>query len=193
MACDEATKATAIIKHKGKEIKIESKHPGVTYTNESSYDVNGNDKICEYKLITYRPNGTIGIEIFKINPSKNVYVQTPAMGGLDFGFPAFVLWADQDRLSAKYQGFEAIDMVVEFNGNCLGTGYLVEIFDKRGRIFRKFFPGEQPEVNIICDDACPPNHLKCKCDKYPGFCCVPCNQINSQITKATSTLKGIKS
>ena len=37
--------------------------------------------------------------------------------------------------------------------------------------------GECPlEFNVVCDDDCPPGYLKCKSDKYPGYCCLPCKE-----------------
>jgi hypothetical protein len=190
MVCEDSKKATVIIKHKGKEIKIESQYPGVTYTSESSYDTQGENVTCEYKLTNYAPDGSTSIEIFRINPNKNVYIQTPAQGGQDFGFPAFVLWADEDRLSAKYEGVQVTNMTVNFNGNCLGTGYLVEIFDKRGQIFRKFFAGEQPEVTFLCDDDCPPGHHKCKHNGYPGYCCIPCKPTAEKLKNLANKAAG---
>ncbi|MBD2495009.1 hypothetical protein [Nostoc sp. FACHB-280] len=192
MACDDSSKATAIIKHKGKETKIESKYPGMTYTNESSLDAQGEDIVCEYKLTNYLPDGSSGIEIFRINPNKNIYVKTPQDGGVtgSGNYPAFVLYADDAVISAKYYPDQVVNMTVAFNGSCLGNGYLVEVFDKTGRIFKKFFPGEQPEVTIVCDDECPPGHIKCKHNGYPGYCCVSCKSTAEKINNLANKVKG---
>lgn len=74
------------------------------------------------------------------------------------------------------------------------TGCRLEIFDATGKVFTQERTNKKcPEYNIKCDDDCPENHIKCKCNKYPGFCCIPCGEVQSKITSATSTLKGIKS
>lgn len=193
MACDDSTKAITIIKHKGKEIKIESKYPGMTYTNEPSQSAEGEGVTCKYKLTNFAPDNSVGYEIFRINPNKNVYVKTPDEGGVYPGnnYPSFVLYADDEIISAKYAGIEVINMSVAFNGNCLGDGYLMEIFDRTGKIFRKFFPGEQPEVQILCGEECPPGHHKCKHNGYPGYCCLPCASIAAKINALANRVKSL--
>lgn len=42
--------------------------------------------------------------------------------------------------------------------------------------------GECPlDFNVVCDRDCPPGHLKCNSNKYPGYCCLPCKDTASKI------------
>ena len=45
------------------------------------------------------------------------------------------------------------------------------------------------EYEITCDEDCPKNHMKCKCSKYPGYCCLPCSDIVPKIKNLASKLK----
>jgi hypothetical protein len=51
--------------------------------------------------------------------------------------------------------------------------------------------GECPlTFNIQCGN-CPPGHIECKCNAYPGYCCIPCSEIRNGIAAATAQLRGI--
>ncbi|MBW4677840.1 MAG: hypothetical protein KME52_28745 [Desmonostoc geniculatum HA4340-LM1] len=58
---------------------------------------------------------------------------------------------------------------------------------------REYLRVEVSDCNYIvtCDDNCPPGHIKCECDSYPGYCCIPCSEIRSEISSATATLRRI--
>jgi hypothetical protein len=45
--------------------------------------------------------------------------------------------------------------------------------------------------NVVCGDECPPGHIKCDCNEYPGFCCIPCSEIIGGIRSAISAIRGI--
>lgn len=192
MACEGSKKATIFITHKGKTIRIESKKPGVNFTNEPSQDASGEDVTCEYKVANTSSFDNITyFEIFRIAPGKDIRIVTPAEGGVSgsTNYPSFVLYADNDVISAKYYPDQVLNMTVAFNGNCTGNGYLVEVTDQGGRIFKKFFPGEQPKVEVACDDKCPPRQMKCKCEKYPGYCCIPCSSVVPKINNMAAKLR----
>lgn len=52
--------------------------------------------------------------------------------------------------------------------------------------------GECPiSFNVGCNDDCPPGHIRCETSAYPGYCCIPCNEIKSEIAAITSIIRGI--
>jgi hypothetical protein len=44
----------------------------------------------------------------------------------------------------------------------------------------------------FCLGQCPPNHIKCKSDKPPGYCCIPCAEVQGGIASITAALRNIK-
>jgi hypothetical protein len=44
---------------------------------------------------------------------------------------------------------------------------------------------------VACDDECPEGYLKCEIAQYPGYCCIPCNEIKAGIISATAALRSI--
>lgn len=50
--------------------------------------------------------------------------------------------------------------------------------------------GECPlNFEVVCDKDCPPEHLKCKSNKYPGYCCLPCSRTANKIRVLGSRLQ----
>ncbi|MEM7712027.1 MAG: hypothetical protein AAF349_00285 [Cyanobacteria bacterium P01_A01_bin.68] len=50
--------------------------------------------------------------------------------------------------------------------------------------------GECPlDFEVTCDDDCPSGHIKCKSNKYPGYCCVNCSEFTSKIRSLGSNLR----
>lgn len=39
---------------------------------------------------------------------------------------------------------------------------------------------------VACGEECPGGHHKCKTNKYPGYCCIPCQQTASRINNLAS-------
>lgn len=75
---------------------------------------------------------------------------------------------------------------------CLSTkiAWAMTIKDKNYRlVYQKTF-NEEPRINVGCN-GCPAGHLKCKCDAYPGYCCIPCKEIKSGIADAREMLRRI--
>jgi hypothetical protein len=62
------------------------------------------------------------------------------------------------------------------------------IKDSRGN---KLFETEVKDCNYTsnCGDECPPNHIKCECSGYPGYCCIPCSEIRNGIAAATAAVR----
>lgn len=50
--------------------------------------------------------------------------------------------------------------------------------------------GECPlEFEVVCDKDCPKEYLKCKSNKYPGYCCLPCKKTANKIRALGAKLK----
>lgn len=59
-----------------------------------------------------------------------------------------------------------------------------------------FFPGliingvfvlsNDGQYTVTCDDDCPPGQCKCATTNYPGYCCLPCSQVASEIASITA-------
>jgi hypothetical protein len=45
------------------------------------------------------------------------------------------------------------------------------------------------EYEVICDDDCPPGHIKCEHNGYPGYCCIPCKSTAERINNLASRIK----
>lgn len=43
---------------------------------------------------------------------------------------------------------------------------------------------------IACGDECPPGHIKCKHNGYPGYCCIPCQSTADKINNLANKLRG---
>lgn len=50
-------------------------------------------------------------------------------------------------------------------------------------------PADDCNFSVGCDDGCPKGQMKCQCTSYPGYCCIPCNDIKSEIKSIVSTLR----
>jgi len=43
--------------------------------------------------------------------------------------------------------------------------------------------------SISCDDDCPPGFHKCTHKKYPGYCCVPCEEVGQRINNIANKIR----
>ncbi|MCM0591341.1 MAG: hypothetical protein KA716_31870 [Gloeotrichia echinulata DEX184] len=42
--------------------------------------------------------------------------------------------------------------------------------------------GKNPVTyNVVCGDTCPDGYCKCATTNYPGYCCLPCQQVATQL------------
>lgn len=51
--------------------------------------------------------------------------------------------------------------------------------------------GDCPLNFVVACGNCPNGYIECKTDAYPGYCCIPCNEIRNGIAAATSAIRGI--
>lgn len=49
---------------------------------------------------------------------------------------------------------------------------------------------ECPDVESYCQD-CPPDTIKCKSDKWPGYCCVSCSEIAGEIASIDALVRNL--
>jgi hypothetical protein len=81
------------------------------------------------------------------------------------------------------------------SGSCstclnIESQWIVTIKDKDSRqLYQKTFTSN-PSVKVSCN-GCPPNHIKCECSSYPGYCCISCAEIKSGIAATTALLRSI--
>ncbi|MBW4571600.1 MAG: hypothetical protein KME31_27360 [Tolypothrix carrinoi HA7290-LM1] len=73
------------------------------------------------------------------------------------------------------------------------SGYKIKIFDITGKLLFEDFKATNnpPKYEIVCGNRCPEGYIKCACDAYPGYCCIPCSEIRGGIASATSALRSI--
>lgn len=45
--------------------------------------------------------------------------------------------------------------------------------------------------DIVCGEGCPPGTTKCFSTNYPGYCCLPCNEMASEIKAIASQVRGL--
>ncbi|ARV59147.1 hypothetical protein BZZ01_11295 [Nostocales cyanobacterium HT-58-2] len=45
--------------------------------------------------------------------------------------------------------------------------------------------------HVSCNDDCPSGYIRCETSQYPGYCCIPCNEIKSNIVAATNAIRSL--
>jgi len=74
-------------------------------------------------------------------------------------------------------------------GTCLSTCQ-IKIFDLNGnQLFQN--GGQQCSYQVSCS-GCPPGYLKCTSTDYPGYCCLPCEEIEKQLQSAIDLTTSMK-
>jgi len=46
-----------------------------------------------------------------------------------------------------------------------------------------------PKTKVICGNNCPQGFLKCCSDNYPGYCCIPCNEIKGDFQQMRNLIR----
>lgn len=67
---------------------------------------------------------------------------------------------------------------------------VLKIFDKNGNLIFQDKGKNIKLENVACDDDCPPGQIKCKHNKYPGYCCIPCASTAAKINNLGSKAGG---
>lgn len=47
------------------------------------------------------------------------------------------------------------------------------------------------DFTVACGDDCPPGTTKCFSTNYPGYCCLPCNEVKNEIRAIASQVRSI--
>lgn len=71
---------------------------------------------------------------------------------------------------------------------CTRTEYKLSIFNKDGIKMYEKINDELMTEKVNCN-GCPPGHIKCKSNHYPGYCCVPCKPTADRINNLVSRIK----
>jgi hypothetical protein len=74
---------------------------------------------------------------------------------------------------------------------CTGNSCSIVFKDLAGNtLYREV--GECPiKWNYSCDNECPDGFLKCECDEYPGYCCLPCGSVEAGITSIKTQIESL--
>lgn len=71
--------------------------------------------------------------------------------------------------------------------NCINV-CTIKISNSINQIYE--YSGQCPCIfNVACDDDCPPGTTKCFSTNYPGYCCLPCNEIAGEIKAIASQIR----
>lgn len=145
-----------------------------------------------------------GMDVYGINSFELFLCGTnpgyvPVQGGVS---PAFNGVIATDGSNYRYKsGTESITQVTEIirnpnvfqsTGDCnsclVQSGSVkVTITDKNNnKLYEKI--GLSPQIKVSCN-GCAPGEIKCNCHAYPGFCCISCSEIKSEIRNITATVR----
>ncbi|AKG21489.1 hypothetical protein [Calothrix sp. 336/3] len=69
----------------------------------------------------------------------------------------------------------------------------IKVIDGDGNqvFFKDYDYGKCPSIKVNCA-GCPSGQIELKTNQYPGYCCLSCSEIKSEIKNMASSLKGIK-
>lgn len=76
---------------------------------------------------------------------------------------------------------------VREDGKAEAYKWEIEIIDNKGKVF-KDYGVDKPSFKVQCG-KCPDGFLECCKTGYPGYCCIPCNEIKAELVAAKKELK----
>lgn len=80
------------------------------------------------------------------------------------------------------------------SGSCVYTiffgGWTLTATNAIGQQIKRNY-NQKPIFNVACGDNCPDGYLRCDCNEYPGYCCIPCSEIKGEIANAKALLRNI--
>ena len=71
---------------------------------------------------------------------------------------------------------------------CVVAGCQIVATTESGAVYRSK-KGTKCSFEIACDDKCPPDHVRCEINAYPGYCCVPCKPTAEKINNLANKIK----
>jgi hypothetical protein len=72
--------------------------------------------------------------------------------------------------------------------SCLITGCQITVTSEGGAVY-KSKKGTKCSFEIACDENCPPHHVRCETNSYPGYCCMPCESTANKINNLANKIK----
>lgn len=107
-----------------------------------------------------------------------------------------------DNMYGVRHGSEAIVHVIDDSprvnyyalgscSSCSGNGCTISISSNGKVLFTD--TGSCPcTFTIACGNQCPDGTIRCQCQSYPGYCCIPCGDIEGRIERLTALVRSIK-
>jgi hypothetical protein len=193
MACKGAKKATVEIEGRGKivsknpEVEVDVKPPGGVKITLAGTGVRG-DWVGEYLEIDYTDAGGTANDKYTLK-TENCTLEIgcgAASPNPDHG--AFV----QARI---FKNGKELHRFVPMGWYGVGVKSIkkikaeLTITDETGVIHKEEFD-ETPKYSISCDDDCPEGYIKGHSDRPPGYCCLPCEEVRSQLNTIKAMLGG---
>ena len=87
----------------------------------------------------------------------------------------------------------ATQCYVRFNlGWGLGVPSCKFTISSQSQILLNSFGASPVNFNVSCDDECPAGYLRCETSEYPGYSCIPCSEIQSQIAAMRNNIRRLK-
>jgi len=107
----------------------------------------------------------------------------------------YYYWSGIDELNQSHARFVTAVTTIDSQGKvtgscetCLITGCQIIATSEGGAVYRSK-KGTKCSFEVGCDDKCPPDHVRCETNAYPGFCCVPCKPTAEKINNLASKIK----
>lgn len=179
--------------------KDESGNDAVFSTNNTPINVDCDNQVRTGKFIytvaftgyffgTCNPgNGNFGGEFI-----ADSYTETPALPFTNYGtcfankYEFFIDGNKTDEIKVTSDR----TITSRLNPNYSKGGNHLIIKNAQGiEIFKRKV--QSCDYRIACGNECPPNHIKCKCNSYPGYCCIPCSEVVGGIKSITAAVRGV--
>ncbi len=172
------------IKHEFLQVPIEIDCADVPRTGRFIYTV----RASGYNFGTCTP---IGDRAFGLTVVADSYAisSAPPLGGYETCiFNDYNFYIATEKVNTFLGTSDAIITSIA-NPNYSPGGKYLTIKFQGSEIFKTQV--KNCDYSVTCDDECPEGYLKCVIPEYPGYCCIPCDDIKSGIIGITAILKGI--
>jgi hypothetical protein len=107
----------------------------------------------------------------------------------------YYYWSGVDEVNQSHARFvsavKTLDDKGKVSGNCdscVVAGCQIIATSVGGAVY-KSKKGTKCSFEVVCDEDCPPDHVRCETNAYPGYCCVPCKPTAEKINNLASKIK----
>jgi hypothetical protein len=107
----------------------------------------------------------------------------------------YFYWSGLDEINQNNARFVSpvttFDDKGKVSGNCdacVVAGCQIIATSKGGAVY-KSKKGTKCSFEVACDEDCPPDHVRCETNAYPGYCCVPCKPTAEKINNLANKIK----